>query len=287
MNKKNLDMDALRTFVLGQELGTFNKVAEHLNRSTSAISAQIKKLEQQVNTPLLYKHGRLLKLTAAGELLFEYAQQLMHLNDGFFEKISQNQISDHIRIGLSEDFSQEFLPLILKKLSDSYPFIRVEAHILRGQELFNKLHQKQLDFIISWKYSDYLPTYTIATLPICWVSATPYLLSESVKLVSYHNSCLFHQFAIQALDQQKIKWQINFTSSNLVGLWAGVSSQLGITARTPLFLPHHLHILSNQQLPTLPSIALCLYQQTQSKNVTRFTEIMIDEIKQQIKANYI
>ncbi|WP_269914500.1 LysR family transcriptional regulator [Acinetobacter sp. HY1485] len=284
MNKTNLDMDALRTFVIGQELGTYRQAAEKLNRSTSAISSQIKKLEQQVGAPLFYKEGRLLKLTAVGGILFEDAKHLLTLNDHFFSKLDQQQTTEHLKIGLTEDFSHSFLPVILKKLADLYPQVHVEAHIMRNDDLLTRLQQKQLDFVIGWAQEDYIATQVIADLPICWVSASSYFVTTPVKLVSYHNSCLFHNLATHALNEAKTTWYLSFTSSNLVGLWAGLSSHLGITARTPLFLPSYLKILPPcQQLPVLPNIQLCLYQQKASVIADLFAKTIIGEVQQHLQ----
>src|SRR5690349_24991038 len=75
------DIDVLRSFVLGVELGSFAQAAERLNRSTSAVSAQLKKLEEQAGAPLLRKAGRGLALTETGETMLGYARRLLDLND--------------------------------------------------------------------------------------------------------------------------------------------------------------------------------------------------------------
>ena len=77
----NLNMDVLRTFVTGLELGSFSRAAERLGRSQSAISTQLRRLEEQVGKPLLKKSGRGLALTTAGESLFSYAKRILELND--------------------------------------------------------------------------------------------------------------------------------------------------------------------------------------------------------------
>jgi len=77
----NLNMDVLRTFVTGLQLGSFSKAAERLGRSQSAISTQLRRLEEQVGKPLLKKSGRGLALTTAGESLFSYAKRILELND--------------------------------------------------------------------------------------------------------------------------------------------------------------------------------------------------------------
>ncbi|MCW0396740.1 HTH-type transcriptional regulator ArgP [Xanthomonas sacchari] len=81
MRPTTFDLDALRSFVAGVELGSFAKAAEGRGRSTSAISAQLKKLEEQAGQPVLRRQGRGLALTEAGEALLGYARRLLELND--------------------------------------------------------------------------------------------------------------------------------------------------------------------------------------------------------------
>ncbi len=81
MRKIIFDLDVLRSFVTGMELGSFAKAADRLGRSTSAISAQLKKLEEQAGTPIFRKAGRGLALTEAGETMLAYARRLLDLND--------------------------------------------------------------------------------------------------------------------------------------------------------------------------------------------------------------
>ena len=88
MRITNLDMDALRSFVVGIDAGSFARAAERLGRSTSAVSAQLKKLEEQAGTPLLRKSGRGLALTDGGEALMSYARRLLALNDEAVSAVS-------------------------------------------------------------------------------------------------------------------------------------------------------------------------------------------------------
>ena len=77
----NLDMNVLRSLVIAMEHGGFARAAERLGRTQSAISLQMKKLEEQVGRPLFRKVGRRVALTDAGDLLLEYARRMVALND--------------------------------------------------------------------------------------------------------------------------------------------------------------------------------------------------------------
>ena len=100
MRKIIFDLDVLRSFVTGMELGSFAKAADRLGRSTSAISAQLKKLEEQAGTPIFRKAGRGLALTEAGETMLAYARRLLDLNDEAATAIHGAELEGWVRLGL-------------------------------------------------------------------------------------------------------------------------------------------------------------------------------------------
>ena len=113
MQHTNLDMDSLRSFVTGLEVGSFARAADRLGRSTSAISAQLKKLEEQAGVPLVRKAGRGLVATDAGETMLSYARRLLELNDEAVSAARGIELEGWVRLGLQEDFGETLLPRIL------------------------------------------------------------------------------------------------------------------------------------------------------------------------------
>src|SRR3954470_14570576 len=104
MRRVTFDLDVLRTFVTGMELGSFAKAAERLGRSTSAVSAQLKKLEEQVGAPVLRKSGRNMVPTPTGEVLIAYARRLLELNDEASHAVNGTDLEGALRLGVAEDF---------------------------------------------------------------------------------------------------------------------------------------------------------------------------------------
>src|SRR5579864_8778213 len=113
MVRTNLDMDVLRTFAVGMELGSFARAAERLGRSQAAVSAQLKKLEEQTGETLFKKAGRGLALTDAGEALLSYARRMLELNDEAVAAVRGAQIEGWVRLGLPQDFAEAWLPSVL------------------------------------------------------------------------------------------------------------------------------------------------------------------------------
>jgi DNA-binding transcriptional LysR family regulator len=118
VSRISLDLDVLRSFVAGVEMGSFALAAQRMNRSTSAISAQLKKLEEQAGQPLTRKAGRGLVLTPAGEVMLAYARRLLALNDEAVQAVQGSGLEQGwIRFGMQEDFGESLLPAILGQFS--------------------------------------------------------------------------------------------------------------------------------------------------------------------------
>ncbi len=120
----NLDMDVLRTFVAGVDLGSFAKAAGRLGRSPSAISLQLRKLEEQTGCALFRKEGRGLVLTENGEMLVGYARRLLDLNDQALAAVRNPGVAGSVRLGLPQDFAETWLPKVLARFARLHPNVR-------------------------------------------------------------------------------------------------------------------------------------------------------------------
>ena len=101
---KNLPMDLLRAFVSVAQLNSFTKAGELLGRSQPAISLQIQRLEELADESLLARNGKNLELTEAGESLYDYANQILTLNDLAISQLTKSSITGKIRLGIPSEF---------------------------------------------------------------------------------------------------------------------------------------------------------------------------------------
>src|SRR5205807_5239966 len=108
--RPTFDMDALRTLLTGIELGSFARAASQLGRSQSAVSMQLKKLEEQAGQPLLRRNGRGLAPTEAGEALLTYARRIITLNDEAATSVGAPAAAASVRVGLPQDMFEDVMP---------------------------------------------------------------------------------------------------------------------------------------------------------------------------------
>lgn len=280
MSRISLDLDVLRSFVAGVEMGSFALAAQRLSRSTSAISAQLKKLEEQAGQPLMRKAGRGLVLTPAGEIMLAYARRLLALNDEAVQAVQGSGLEKGwIRFGMQEDFGESLLPSILGQFSRAHPQFCLDVKVARNQQLIDGLAKGELDLVLAWDGGQQWPYQEVmGTLPLCWIDSksSPVECSSdsTIPLVAFEAPCLMRASACTALEQAGFAWRQAFCSSSLSGIWAAVAAGLGVTVRTPVGLPDTLQL--RQDLPALPDIRLMLYraESSASTGCERLSEVV-------------
>lgn len=292
--RTNLDMDVLRTFVMGFELGSFARAADRLGRSQSAVSTQLRKLEDQIGTPLVQKSGRGLALTTAGEALLSYAKRLLELNDEAVETIRGADLEGWVRLGLPQDFADTFLPAVLGRFARAHPKVRVEVQVDRSAPLIDKTLKGELDIALVWGDGSAAPYgERVAELAIAWIGrpeagAVNELGGEPLPLVAFEPPCSFRSAGIAALDEAGIPWRLVFTSPSLSGLWAAAEAGLGVTVRTTISMPRALAALDphTSGLPVLPPMPLALHRaEAESRPaVKRLTDIVLETVREAIAA---
>lgn len=248
----NLDLDALRSYVLGLDCGSFALAAQRLCRSTSAVSAQLKKLEQQCGTELVMKRGRHLVPTASGERLLGYAKRLLELNDEAVLALKGELLQGEIRLGVQEDFGESLLPAVLGPLCRQHPALRMTTRIDRNAQLMKGIREGTLDMALAWQHpEERMDAHLIDLVSLQWIAhpnwdPAPLLArGEPLPLVLFDAPCLMRSRALRALDDAGIPWRISFTSQSLGGIWAALQAGLGITVRSAIGMPASLSRLAD------------------------------------------
>lgn len=274
MGSLNLDMDVLRTLVAAQHFGSFNRAALHIGRSQSAVSQQLRKLEEQVGEPLFQKQGRHMALTDAGEVVLAYARRILDLNDEAVVALRGRAVEGLVRFGLPADFAETWLPAALGRFKRAHPSVRIEAVVDRNRRLLEMLDRNELDLVLAIGSGTRSDAQRLATLSLHWIGAAsanaaqpseqPNVLpseqpTEPIPLAVYEAPCFFRQRALAALDKAGQPWRIAFTSPSLHGLWAAVEAGLGVTLRTAVGLPATLRVLDGLPPIADPVLPVCLH----------------------------
>jgi DNA-binding transcriptional LysR family regulator len=258
------DMDALRAALVGTDLGSFAQAAARLGRSQSAISMQLKKLEQQAGRPLFRRSGRGLVTTEAGDGLLAYARRIIALNDEAAAYLGAPPLAATVRIGIPQDFVEDVLPDVLAKFAREQPHVHLEVHAGRNYALGENVRAGRLDIAIAFSRlgADTQGT-PIASMPMLWLGrkgiAKPRADNRILRILLDH-PCLFRQTALQTLEEKGLPWRLSLTTPSLPGMWAAIRSGLGISTRTAQRLPSGIRDIGRELgLPPLPSIELRMH----------------------------
>lgn len=309
MTRVLYDLDVLRTFCTGVELGSFARAADKLGRSTSAVSAQLKKLESQCGTPLLRKSGRGLVLTEAGETLRGYALRLLELNDRAVAAVRGSELRGLVRLGLQEDLGESVLPHVLGQFARAHPHVRIEASVARSDELRERMALGQFDLALLWDVGmnhACVHGEHIMRLPLQWIGPASLDAAEAgwarglnggaqgdeaLPLAMLEAPCPLRDIVTAALDKKGLAWRHAFNSASLTAVWAATAAGLGLSVRTPFGLPAHVRPLDAQALglPALPSMDLILGRAALDapEPVDRLARILVDAVREHVRRQEI
>lgn len=264
------DIDALRAVVAGIELRSFARAAVELGRSQSAISMQLKKLEQQAGTQLFVRKGRGLVPTEAGEVLAAYARRIVALNDEAARALGAAVTSETVRLGLPQDFFEDVMPATLSAFAGDHPEAHVEVRAGLNHTLGDEIRAGRLDgAIVFFPEGAGGEGERLCVLPMQWLMYKAFAdqtLQDRVPLVMFDHPCLFRQATLATLDQANRRWRVAVTTPSLPGIWGALRSKLGIAVRTGHGVPDDIVCADEGfKLPNLPAVELRILR---SQNAT-------------------
>jgi DNA-binding transcriptional LysR family regulator len=252
---QTIDLDLLRSLVALDETGSLAKAADRVGRTESAMSLQMKRLEEFVAMPLLRKVGRRLVLTDEGYSVLQHARQMLAMNDNLLAAQPQRPYSGRLRIAASQDFGEEMLPALLKDLSAVNPGLRFDVEVEGGIRGLNALEKGEVDVVLTIGLDHHPSSHTLQRAKVSWIASLEmeYPIERPVPLVVFNHPCRFKERALEALNRAGIPWEIVFKSPSLSGLWAATRANLGVTIRSSYWVPSGLHLIepSKIDLPDL------------------------------------
>jgi DNA-binding transcriptional LysR family regulator len=239
MSPTNLDLDTLRTLVTAEELRGYGRAAERLGRTPSAVSLQMKRLQDDVGARLFRKSGRGVALTEAGELVLRYGRRMLELNDELLGTVRGAAAAGSVRLGVTQDLAQEMLPQALAELRRLHPRAQVEVRIEGSGALADAVDAGQLDLALALGQAQRAGARTLGEVSLVWIASRGFRRAarEPLPLALLGARCAFRQQATRALDEAGIAWRVAATSPSLGGLWAAAQGGLGLTVRTLLGVP--------------------------------------------------
>ncbi|WP_227370503.1 LysR family transcriptional regulator [Halomonas sp. M20] len=250
-----LDLESLRSFMVVTQLGTLAAAAEQRHRTISAISMQIKRLEERLNTQLLIRGARGVSPTPAGEALLREARELLRQHDNLLARFTGRGLSGKVRFGLPEDYARELVGQVLPEFLGSHPNVLLEAVTATSGELSRQLERGELTLAILLDRQNRLkggePMWT--TAPV-WAAPREMRLDEGqpLALALHPVNCPYRATGVEALEALGRAWYAVFTSTSIHALETAVEAGLAISILDRQRLTPAMRVLDeNDGLPPL------------------------------------
>lgn len=258
----DLELDLIRAFVTIAEAGGFTRAAERLGRTQSAVSLQVRRLEDRLRVQLFERAPRGISLTAAGEALLPQARRLLRINDEIVAGLEGGDVEGQVRFGAPEDIATNYLSDILADFSRAHPKVSLEVVCDFTLNLQARFEQGALDLALI-KREPAGPDVGVRVWrePLVWAAADREVLERGpvLGLLLAPPPDVYRRRALTALEAVGRPYRVAYTSPSLAGLHAALRAGLGVTVLPRDMVPPGIEVLSEAEgLPALPDTEIAL-----------------------------
>lgn len=256
-----LDIDQLRTFLAIADGGTFTRAAETVHKTQSAVSMQMKKLEDTVGRPLFERDGRASRLTEDGARLVDYARRIVRLSAEAIASFAEAELAGRVRLGLPDDYADRYLPEILARFSESNPRVEVTVVCEPTPNLVERIGSGDLDLAIITHVDSHGPAAVIRLERLLWVTSSRHSVHEfnPLPLALGRAFCSWRRAATLGLEGVGRPHRVLYSSWNSTAVGAAVLAGLAVSVLPESGVRPGMRILGVQDgFPTLPSCKIAL-----------------------------
>lgn len=251
-----LDNDVLRTFVAIAETGNFSTAAEKVFRTPSAVSMQIKKLEDMLGATLFIRDARSVRLTAHGEILLTYARRMLALSSEAVARFLMPELSGVVRLGAPEGLGERLLPSVLKGFASHYPGVMIDVTIDTSAGLRRRMTEQRLDLALfnATCGSSRFEGEVVYTERLVWAGAkcgTAHM-RDPLPLSIWEEGCAWRGEALASLEAQGRNYRVAYLSGHTMAQRAAITADLAIAPLPRSFVGPDMAILGEKEgLPVL------------------------------------
>lgn len=235
-----LESDLLRTFLAVAETGNVTRAAEHVGRTQSAVSMQVRRLEEGVGEALFTRGPRGVALTPRGDQLLPYARRVVGLLDETAVAIRTTPLDGPVRIGVPEEWGQTILPRALAAFAERHPAVEVTVRSATSVKQLAALDKDQLDLVVAYVPDRQLEHDVLCVDPTVWASSVGCRLEDRdpVPVALFNDESNWcSRFAIASLQRYGIRYRVAYTSDTLAGLVSVASAGLAIASLSRSAIP--------------------------------------------------
>ncbi len=257
---RNLDLTTLRSFVAVADSGGVTRAAGFLNLTQSAVSMQLKRLEEMLGLALLDRSGRGVALTPAGEQLLKYARRMVEMNDEIYARLTRQDWEGEIVLGVPHDIVYPVIPRIMKRMQRDYPRVRVQLISSYTSDLKEQFARGAIDVILTTESEPGDGGEALLEVPLRWFGAPDGTAWRSKPLrIAFSRRCGFRPIAISLMEREGLDWELAVDSEMDRTIEVSVSADLAVTPILEGHAPQHFEMIPHGVLPDLGMQKVCLY----------------------------
>ena len=248
-------MTTLRSFVTVADQGGVTRAAMMLNLTQSAVSMQLKRLEDLLGVSLMDRSGRRIALTPSGEQMLGYARRLVALNDEVVGRLTDQVWEGEVTFGVPHDIIHPVIPRVLKQFNAAFPRVRVHLSSLYSSLLLDSHAKGEIDLILTTETTVGPGGETLIEVPLRFYGAQNGVAwkQRPLRFATCRN-CLFRPKAIRLLEEAGITWESAIDSESDGAVEATISADLALTAMLDGTQPPQLEVVP--QAAGLPDLGL-------------------------------
>lgn len=256
-----LDADQLRTFVAIVDAGSFTRAAGAVHRTQSAVSMQVKRLEERLGVALFQRDGRGARLTEQGDRLLDYARRIVKLNLEALSALGEPELEGGVRLGIPDDYAERYLPSILARFAADNPRVELSVACEPTPLLRERIARGELDLAIITHVEARGPSEIVHREPLLWVSSARHAIHEAspLPLALGNPSCDWRASAVEALERRGRAYLVRYTSWSSAAVAAAVMAGLAVAVLPESAVRSGMRVLTPAEgFPPLPSVKIGL-----------------------------
>ena len=258
-----LDIDLLRSLVAFADHGSFTKAAGVVGRTQSAVSMQMKRLEEMLGKALFSREGRELVLTPDGERMVGYARRMLKLHEEAVASFAESLLTGTVRVGIPDDYAVSVLPTLFSRFAESYPGVHLEVHCESSDLLYPRIRNGALDLAVLTEQDIDRGGRLLRQEPVVWATSRQHLTHrmDPLPLAVFPAPCVFRKWATQRLEAMARPYRIAYSSRSMAAIAVAVTTGLAITPIVRSSMTSDMRVLTEEDgFPPLQEARISLYQ---------------------------